>query len=168
MHKDSSALQCCLEKQFCVSKCMLHDFTFLADKAISRLIKGAIQVYILHLPHWILGNNAACRQFEVLDVAWDGTLGSEALDLLLLDHFAEEFKALHPGLDPRVSPKVGLDGCNPVAGCRHDLFRPLKLFLLWIHKALQSPHLMWWCTRQQLSIYTRMVTLPIIPTCQLA
>ena len=47
-----------------------------------------------------------CRQFEVKDVAWDATLGSEALDLLLLDHFANEFKATHPGLDPRDSPKV--------------------------------------------------------------
>ena len=47
-----------------------------------------------------------CRQFEVKDVAWDATLGSEALDLLLLDHFADEFKAAHPGLDPRDSPKV--------------------------------------------------------------
>ena len=47
-----------------------------------------------------------CRQFEVLDVAWDATLGSEALDMLLLDHFAEEFGQLHPGLDPRDSHKV--------------------------------------------------------------
>lgn len=51
-----------------------------------------------------------CSQFEVLDVAWDATLGSEALDMLLLDHFAEEFKQLHAGLDPRDSPKVGCWG----------------------------------------------------------
>ena len=60
---------------------------------------------------WLLARHdssiaTTCRQFEVLDVAWDATLGSEALDLLLLDHFAEEFAALHPGLDPRESPKV--------------------------------------------------------------
>lgn len=41
-------------------------------------------------------------------MAWDATLGSEALDLLLLDHFAAEFLVSHPGLDPRESPKVCL------------------------------------------------------------
>jgi molecular chaperone DnaK (HSP70) len=47
------------------------------------------------------------RQFEVLDVAWDSTLGSDALDVILLDHFAKDFESKHPGLDPRNSPKVG-------------------------------------------------------------
>lgn len=48
----------------------------------------------------------SCRQFEVLDVAWDATLGSETLDMLLLEHFAEEFKSAHPDLDPQQSPKA--------------------------------------------------------------
>ena len=46
------------------------------------------------------------RQFEVLDVAWDATLGSASLDLLLLEHFAKEFEEQHPGLDPRKVPRV--------------------------------------------------------------
>lgn len=32
------------------------------------------------------------NQFEVLDVAYDHSLGSNSLDVLLLKHFAEEFK----------------------------------------------------------------------------
>ena len=40
-------------------------------------------------------------------MAWDATLGGESLDMLLLDHFAKEFEASHPGLDPHKSPKVG-------------------------------------------------------------
>jgi hypoxia up-regulated 1 len=44
-------------------------------------------------------------QFEVKDVAWDESLGAEKLDLLLLDHFADEFKQKH-GTDIRQFPKA--------------------------------------------------------------
>lgn len=57
---------------------------------------AAVQISVRHL----------CRQFEVLDVAWDATLGGELLDLVLIDHFASEFADKNPGLDPRSSPKV--------------------------------------------------------------
>ena len=46
------------------------------------------------------------RQFEILDVAWDSTLGSEDLDMLLMDHFSKEFATQNPGNDPLSSPKV--------------------------------------------------------------
>ena len=46
-----------------------------------------------------------CRQFEVLDAAWDETAGVESLDLLLLDHFAQEFRSKH-GSDPRSVPRA--------------------------------------------------------------
>jgi len=32
------------------------------------------------------------NQFEVLDMEWDNSLGSNTLDLLLADHFAADFK----------------------------------------------------------------------------
>lgn len=47
----------------------------------------------------------ACSQFEVRDVAWDARLGAEALDVVLLEHFAGEFQAQH-GADVRAHPKA--------------------------------------------------------------
>ena len=47
----------------------------------------------------------ACSQFEVKDVAWDESLGAERLDLILLNHFADEFQKKH-GFDIRTSPKA--------------------------------------------------------------
>ena len=47
----------------------------------------------------------ACSQFEVKDVAWDESLGAERLDLILLNHFADEFQEKH-GFDIRTSPKA--------------------------------------------------------------
>lgn len=44
-------------------------------------------------------------QFEVKDVVWDERLGAEKLDLILLDHFADEFQAKH-GTDIRQLPKA--------------------------------------------------------------
>ncbi len=38
-------------------------------------------------------------------MAWDEALGAEKLDLLLLDHFADEFQAKH-GVDIRQFPKA--------------------------------------------------------------
>ena len=35
------------------------------------------------------------NQLEILDVTWDETAGVDALDDLLVDHFAAEFKAKH-------------------------------------------------------------------------
>lgn len=39
------------------------------------------------------------------DVAWDAGLGAEALDVVLLEHFADEFQAKH-GADVRAHPKA--------------------------------------------------------------
>ena len=44
-------------------------------------------------------------QFEVKDVAWDENLGAETLDLILLNHFADEFQEKH-GVDIRAFPKA--------------------------------------------------------------
>jgi hypoxia up-regulated 1 len=41
----------------------------------------------------------------VADVAWDEELGAEKLDMLLLEHFADEFAAAH-GTDIRQHPKA--------------------------------------------------------------
>ena len=46
-----------------------------------------------------------CSQFEVKDVAWDANLGAEKLDLILLNHFADEFQEKH-GIDIRTFPKA--------------------------------------------------------------
>eukprot|EP00193_Tetraselmis_chui_P004076 CAMPEP_0177768970 /NCGR_PEP_ID=MMETSP0491_2-20121128/10035_1 /TAXON_ID=63592 /ORGANISM="Tetraselmis chuii, Strain PLY429" /LENGTH=991 /DNA_ID=CAMNT_0019285873 /DNA_START=172 /DNA_END=3147 /DNA_ORIENTATION=- len=45
------------------------------------------------------------QQFEILDVAWDNTLGGSSLDVLLMEHFATEFEEKH-GLSIREHPKV--------------------------------------------------------------
>ncbi|WIA17622.1 hypothetical protein OEZ85_014432 [Tetradesmus obliquus] len=45
------------------------------------------------------------NQFEVLDVEWDHSLGSNSLDLLLAEHFAKEFMDKGCG-DVRKSPKA--------------------------------------------------------------
>jgi len=45
------------------------------------------------------------QQFEVLDVAWDNTLGGSSLDLILMEHFAAEFEEKHK-MDIRGHPKV--------------------------------------------------------------
>ena len=47
----------------------------------------------------------SCSQFEVVDAAWDDTLGAEALDQALLTHFAAAFAAKH-ARDPLGSPKA--------------------------------------------------------------
>ena len=44
-------------------------------------------------------------QFEIKDVAWDANLGAEKLDLILLNHFADEFQEKH-GVDIRTFPKA--------------------------------------------------------------
>ena len=46
-----------------------------------------------------------CSQFEVKDVAWDANLGAEKLDIILLNHFADEFQEKH-GIDIRAFPKA--------------------------------------------------------------
>eukprot|EP00898_Chlorokybus_atmophyticus_P000372 jgi/Chlat1/1335/Chrsp118S01754 len=51
------------------------------------------------------GKNKTYNQFEVLGVRWDADLGGSTLDMQLLKHFAEEFKA-KTGLDARQSPKA--------------------------------------------------------------
>ena len=53
----------------------------------------------------LLSGCGGCSQFEVKEVVWDEGLGAEKLDLLLLDHFADEFQAKH-GMDIRQFPKA--------------------------------------------------------------
>ena len=48
------------------------------------------------------------QQFEILDVAWDESLGGTNLDLLLMEHFAAEFEEKHKK-DIRTHPKVRAD-----------------------------------------------------------
>lgn len=38
------------------------------------------------------------NQLEVVDVDWDARLGSNTLDMLLVEHFATEFNSQHPEL----------------------------------------------------------------------
>ena len=47
----------------------------------------------------------ARSQFEVVDAAWDDALGAEALDQVLLEHFAAAFAAKH-ARNPLDSPKA--------------------------------------------------------------
>ncbi len=62
-------------------------------------------------------------QFEVKDVVWDEHLGAEKLDLLLLDHFADEFQAKH-GTDIRQFPKA-------VAKLKRQVQHPDKFPSIW-------------------------------------
>eukprot|EP00775_Hariotina_reticulata_P013787 gene13787-13908_t len=48
---------------------------------------------------------ALTNQFEVLDMEWDNSLGSNTLDLLLADHFAADFKS-KGGADVKSFPKA--------------------------------------------------------------
>ncbi len=45
-------------------------------------------------------------QFEVKDVAWDSNLGAQDLDMLLVNHFADQFEAKHAGSDIRSNPRA--------------------------------------------------------------
>lgn len=66
-------------------------------------------VLVAHFRMCIIRGHAvcvpACSQFEVVDAAWDDTLGAEALDQALLAHFAAAFAAKH-ARDPLDSPKA--------------------------------------------------------------
>ena len=45
-------------------------------------------------------------QFEVKDVAWDANAGAQYLDMLLVNHFADQFEAKHARADVRSSPRA--------------------------------------------------------------
>lgn len=45
-------------------------------------------------------------QFEVKDVAWDAAVGVQHLDILLVNHFADQFEKKHPGSDVRSSSRA--------------------------------------------------------------
>lgn len=45
-------------------------------------------------------------QFEVKDVAWDANAGAQYLDMLLVNHFADQFEAKHAGSDVRSNPRA--------------------------------------------------------------
>jgi hypoxia up-regulated 1 len=38
------------------------------------------------------GKDKTINQFEILDVEWDATLGSNNLDMVLAEHFAKQFE----------------------------------------------------------------------------
>ena len=52
------------------------------------------------------GRMATHSQFEVKDVAWDANLGVQDLDILLVNHFADQFEAKHAGSDIRSNPRA--------------------------------------------------------------
>ncbi|KAL3157632.1 hypothetical protein ABBQ32_012079 [Trebouxia sp. C0010 RCD-2024] len=45
-------------------------------------------------------------QFEVKDVAWDANTGAQYLDMLLVNHFADQFESKHAGSDVRSNPRA--------------------------------------------------------------
>lgn len=45
-------------------------------------------------------------QFEVKDVAWDAIAGAQYLDMLLVNHFADQFEAKHAGSAVRSNPRA--------------------------------------------------------------
>jgi len=45
-------------------------------------------------------------QFEVKDVAWDASLGVQDLDMLLVNHFADQFETKHVGSNTRSNPRA--------------------------------------------------------------
>jgi len=53
---------------------------------------GSTQAALVKYSTYGKSKSSQTNQFEVLDVAWDHSLGSNSLDLLLLKHFADEFK----------------------------------------------------------------------------
>lgn len=60
----------------------------------------------------------ACSQFEVRDVVWEEGLGAGQLDLLLTQHFANEFKS-KTGQDisaqPKAIAKLKRQVCSPLS-----------------------------------------------------
>lgn len=50
--------------------------------------------------------NNTYSQFETMQVKWDSDTGAEDLDVVLTNHFADEFEALHPGTNIRGSPRA--------------------------------------------------------------
>lgn len=71
---------------------------------------------------------ASFSQFEVLDVAWVENLGGDNLEVVLMEHFADQFnQGLGGGADVRASPKamaklrnqVGLHIAANRAACQH-------------------------------------------------
>jgi molecular chaperone DnaK (HSP70) len=54
---------------------------------------GSTQAALIKYSTYGRSKSSQTNQFEVLDVAYDHSLGSNSLDLLLLKHFADKFKA---------------------------------------------------------------------------
>lgn len=50
--------------------------------------------------------NNTYSQFETMQVKWDSDTGAEDLEVVLMNHFADEFEALHPGTNIRGSPRA--------------------------------------------------------------
>ncbi len=53
---------------------------------------GSTQAALVKYSTYGKSKSSQTNQFEVLDVTYDHSLGSNSLDVLLLKHFAEEFK----------------------------------------------------------------------------
>jgi hypoxia up-regulated 1 len=53
---------------------------------------GSTQAALIKYSTYGRSKSSQTNQFEVLDVAYDHSLGSNSLDLLLLKHFADKFK----------------------------------------------------------------------------
>ena len=52
------------------------------------------------------GKTNTHSQFEVKDVAWDALAGAQHLDMLLVNHFADQFESKHAGSDVRSNPRA--------------------------------------------------------------
>ncbi len=104
---------------------------------------------------WVPKNNfsalfeercGVCSQFEVKDVAWDASLGAEKLDLILLNHFADEFQEKH-GIDIRAFPKAVAKlkrqvclACVPQPPCRIATCMGSHSMLWWVMLTVQRTY----------------------------
>lgn len=77
---------------------------------------GSTQAALIKYSTYGKSKSSQTNQFEVLDVAYDHSLGSNSLDLLLLKHFADEFKQ-KGGADIRCARGSGQKGVRAPFGC---------------------------------------------------
>lgn len=79
----------------CVLPCLLLVHTVICcflQVILYDMGSGSTQAALIKYSTYGRSKSSQTNQFEVLDVAYDHSLGSNSLDLLLLKHFAEEFK----------------------------------------------------------------------------
>ena len=84
-------------------------------------------------------------QFEVKDVAWDSNTGAQYLDMLLVNHFAEQFESKHDGSDVRSNPravaKLKRQVTIPAAQAQHALCSMTHLVKLHNYSLLLCCHI---------------------------